>query len=95
MAEGIGALQTVGGSAYGGDPHLVARGAAAADVRRPQNPLGVFRTERAGAHGETLTRRPYVAFGTTSGNLFVSEDGGRSWLAISHHLPTIYAVRFA
>lgn len=36
-----------------------------------------------------------LAFGTTTGNLFVSEDGGDSWQAISHHLPPVYAVRFA
>ena len=36
-----------------------------------------------------------LAFGTTSGNLFVSEDGGATWQALAHHLPTIYSVRFA
>ena len=37
----------------------------------------------------------HLAFGTTSGNLFVSEDGGRSWQTISHHLPAVYSLRFA
>jgi hypothetical protein len=38
--------------------------------------------------GETL------AFGTTTGSLFVSEDQGDSWQAVSNHLPPVYAVRF-
>lgn len=41
------------------------------------------------ADGDTL------AFGTTTGNLFVSSDGGDGWEAVSHHLPPIYSVRFA
>ena len=36
-----------------------------------------------------------LAFGTTSGNLYVSADGGAGWEAISHNLPLIYSVRFA
>ena len=39
--------------------------------------------------GETLV------MGTTSGNLYVSEDGGRTWQTISNNLPLIYAARFA
>jgi len=35
-----------------------------------------------------------LAFGTTTGSLYVSEDGGDSWQAVSHHLPPIHAVRF-
>lgn len=35
-----------------------------------------------------------VAFGSTTGNLYVSEDGGDSWTAVSHNLPPIYSVRF-
>jgi len=35
-----------------------------------------------------------LAFGTTTGGLWVSEDEGDSWHCISHHLPPIYAVRF-
>jgi hypothetical protein len=38
--------------------------------------------------GETL------AFGTTTGSLWVSEDQGDSWHCISEHLPPIYCVRF-
>jgi hypothetical protein len=36
-----------------------------------------------------------LAFGTTTGSLFVSEDQGDSWVNVSHHLPPVYAVRFA
>jgi len=36
-----------------------------------------------------------LAFGSTTGSLWVSEDGGDSWQAVSHHLPPIYCVRFA
>jgi len=36
-----------------------------------------------------------LAFGSTTGSLFISEDGGDSWATISTHLPPIYAVQFA
>ncbi len=42
-----------------------------------------------GADGETL------ALATTSGNLYVSEDGGRSWITVTSNLPLVYSVRFA
>lgn len=35
-----------------------------------------------------------LVFGTTTGGLFVSEDGGESWLCVSAHLPPVYGVRF-
>ena len=41
------------------------------------------------ASGEVL------AFGSTTGNLWLSEDSGESWQSVSHHLPPIYALRFA
>jgi len=34
-----------------------------------------------------------LAFGSTTGSLWVSADGGDSWQALSHHLPPVYAVR--
>lgn len=40
-------------------------------------------------NGDTL------AFGTTSGNLFVSDDRGESWKCIGNYLPPIYSVRFS
>lgn len=35
-----------------------------------------------------------LAFGSTTGSLWVSEDAGDSWRCASQHLPPIYAVRF-
>lgn len=36
-----------------------------------------------------------LAFGSTTGNLYVSADQGDSWRTVAHHLPPIYSVRFA
>ena len=36
-----------------------------------------------------------LAFGSTTGGLWVSEDGGDRWTEISHTLPPVYAVTFA
>lgn len=36
-----------------------------------------------------------LAFGSTTGSLWASENGGDSWMHVSAHLPPIYAVRFA
>jgi hypothetical protein len=36
-----------------------------------------------------------LAFGSTTGSLWVSENGGDAWTQISAHLPPVYAVRFA
>lgn len=36
-----------------------------------------------------------LAFGSTTGGLWVSEDQGDSWREITHTLPPIYSVRFA
>jgi hypothetical protein len=35
-----------------------------------------------------------LAFGSTTGGLWVSEDQGDSWSMVSHTLPPVYAVRF-
>jgi photosystem II stability/assembly factor-like uncharacterized protein len=35
-----------------------------------------------------------LAFGTTSGNLYVSEDRGDTWQTVANNLPPIYSVRF-
>lgn len=35
-----------------------------------------------------------LAFGSTTGNLYVTEDQGDRWQAVTHHLPPIYVVRF-
>jgi photosystem II stability/assembly factor-like uncharacterized protein len=36
-----------------------------------------------------------LAFGSTTGNLYVSENQGDSWLTIGNNFPPIYSVRFA
>lgn len=36
-----------------------------------------------------------LAFGSTTGSLWVSENQGDSWQTIASHLPPVYAVRFA
>jgi hypothetical protein len=35
-----------------------------------------------------------LALGSTTGNLWISDDGGDSFTAVSQHLPPIYALRF-
>ncbi|HEY6989622.1 MAG TPA: hypothetical protein VH369_14610 [Bryobacteraceae bacterium] len=35
-----------------------------------------------------------LAFGSTTGSLWISENGGDSWQTLAAHLPPIYAVRF-
>lgn len=37
----------------------------------------------------------YLAFGSTTGNLFVSEDRGNTWVTLGNYLPPILSVRFA
>ena len=36
-----------------------------------------------------------LAFGSTTGSVFVSENGGEAWRAVSRHLPPVYQVLFA
>jgi photosystem II stability/assembly factor-like uncharacterized protein len=36
-----------------------------------------------------------LAFGSTTGSLWITEDSGDTWTCLSTHLPPIYAVRFA
>jgi photosystem II stability/assembly factor-like uncharacterized protein len=36
-----------------------------------------------------------LAFGSTTGSLWITEDQGESWQTVSTHLPPIYSVRFA
>src|SRR5438045_4964904 len=36
-----------------------------------------------------------LAFGSTTGSVWVSEDGGNSWQTVSSNLPPVYSVRFA
>ncbi|MCA9321239.1 MAG: hypothetical protein KDB53_10920, partial [Planctomycetes bacterium] len=36
----------------------------------------------------------HLAFGSTTGNLYVSEDRGKTWITAANNLPPIYSVRF-
>jgi hypothetical protein len=36
-----------------------------------------------------------LAMGSTTGHLWVSDNGGEAWSEVPHHLPPVYAVRFA
>ncbi|MBI1892219.1 MAG: exo-alpha-sialidase [Burkholderiales bacterium] len=46
-------------------------------------------------HGAAVTDDgKTLMMGSTTGGLWVSENGGDTWLSISAHLPPIYAVRF-
>jgi hypothetical protein len=40
-------------------------------------------------------RESRVCFGSTTGNVFVSEDRGETWTCLGHHLPPVHSVRFA
>lgn len=39
--------------------------------------------------------RDTLAFGTTTGNAYYSDDRGDTWRTLSHHLPPVYVVRLA
>jgi hypothetical protein len=47
-------------------------------------------------HAFTIDRSgDRLAFGSTTGSLWVTEDGGDSWQTVAEHLPPVYAVTFA
>jgi hypothetical protein len=47
-------------------------------------------------HGLAIDQKgERLAFGSTTGGLWVSEDEGDNWFCVSHTLPPVYAVRFA
>ena len=47
-------------------------------------------------HGlDVDARGERLSFGTTTGNLWISEDEGERWTQLSHTLPPVYCVRFA
>ncbi len=54
-----------------------------------QNAYDVVYRHALHNQGDTL------AFGSTTGNLYVSEDRGETWLTVANNLPPIYSVRFA
>jgi photosystem II stability/assembly factor-like uncharacterized protein len=66
-------------------------GASWEQLRRglPQeNAYDVVYRHALAVQGDTL------AFGSTTGNLYVSEDRGDSWQVVANNLPPIYSVRF-
>ena len=75
-------------------------------VSRTRNGGGSFQVLRRGlpqTHAYDLTFRhaldvdetgERLAFGTTTGSLFVSENGGDVWETVSEHLPPVYCVRW-
>ena len=40
-------------------------------------------------------REGRVCFGTTTGNVYVSEDRGESWACVGSNFPPVHSVRFA
>ncbi|HEU4952530.1 MAG TPA: hypothetical protein VFT46_11300 [Holophagaceae bacterium] len=76
-------------------------------VARTRDGAKTFEVLRAGLpqdHAYDLTLRhalaidgtgDRLAFGSTTGSLWVTEDGGDRWQTVSEHLPPVYAVRFA
>jgi hypothetical protein len=40
-------------------------------------------------------RGDHVCFGSTTGNVYFSEDRGESWQCIGNNLPPVHSVRFA
>ncbi len=75
-------------------------------VNRTRDGGETFETLRSGlpqAHAYDLTYRhaldvddtgDVLAFGSTTGGLWITENGGDDWQLVSAHLPPIYAVRF-
>jgi photosystem II stability/assembly factor-like uncharacterized protein len=54
-----------------------------------ENAFDVVYRHALGNRGDRL------AFGSTTGNLYVSEDRGESWQTVANNLPPVYSVRFA
>ncbi len=75
-------------------------------VNRTDDGGQTFTTYREGLPGplaydlvfrHALDRDPvtgFLAMGSTTGSLWVSENDGESWQTVSHHLPPVYALRF-
>lgn len=53
-----------------------------------QNTFDVVYRHALHNSGDTL------AFGSTTGNVYVSEDCGESWQTVANNLPPVYSVRF-
>ncbi len=53
-----------------------------------KNAYDVIYRHALASRGDTL------AFGTTTGNLYVSDDRGDAWCTVANNLPPVYSVRF-
>ena len=75
----------------------VARGNGALVIDRPRGLAGdLASSESALRHAlDVDSTGERLAFGSSTGSLWVSENSGDSWMHLSAHLPPIYAVRFA
>ena len=40
-------------------------------------------------------RGDFVCFGSTTGNVYVSEDRGETWRCVGNNFPPVHSVRFA
>ena len=58
----------------------------------PEQPADLPEAEREKPFDETGS---VLAMASTTGSLWISEDGGDSWTSVSQHLPPVYSVRFA
>ena len=54
-----------------------------------------FTVKRQAMCADDDARRTGVYFGTTTGELWGSTNGGQSWRNLVRHLPHVYSVRFA
>ena len=46
-------------------------------------------------HAQTISDNGHtLAFGSTTGSVWISEDGGNSWDRLSAELPRVYCVRW-
>ena len=64
-------------------------------IERIRREYGFRALPPAWARHALVSSGPCLAFGSTTGNLYLSEDAGDSWTAVANNLPPIYSVRFA
>ena len=65
------------------------------DARRDEELTGVRTGDAARGHAlDVDATGDVLAIGSTTGNLWVSEDGGDHWETVSTSLPPVQCVRF-
>ena len=65
------------------------------DVLDAGLPEGTPTTSPTDTRSTSTTEASALAFGSTTGSLWVSDDQGDTWQSTSEHLPPVYCVRFA